>query len=261
MPEQVPVLILCGGLGTRLREETEYRPKPMVEIGGRPILWHIMRTYAAHGFRDFVLLAGYRASQIKEYFLNYEALRRDFTITLGQHHAIEFHDGHGDENWRVTIADTGVPTMTGARIKRAARYVTGPRFMLTYGDGVADINITALMQAHMASGRVGTVTGVRPPSRYGELELDGARVTTFNEKPQLHEGVINGGFFVFERSFLDHLSEDSSCVLEREPLERLAAAGQLGVFRHDGFWQCMDTYRDSLMLNQLWDTGAAPWKV
>lgn len=261
MAEQIPVLILCGGLGTRLREETEYRPKPMVEIGGRPILWHIMRTYAAHGFRDFVLLAGYRASQIKEYFLNYEALRRDFTITLGDHRSIEFHESHGDEHWRVTIADTGLHTMTGARIKRAERYINASRFMLTYGDGVSDVNVTALMQTHLAAGRLATVTGVRPPSRYGELELNGDRVAKFNEKPQLHEGVINGGYFVFERAFLDYLSTDSACVLEREPLENVAAAGQLSVFRHDGFWQCMDTYRDSQLLNQLWDSGTAPWKI
>lgn len=260
MAQTTPVLILCGGLGTRLREETEYRPKPMVEIGGRPILWHIMRTYAAHGFTNFVLLAGYRAIQIKEYFLNYEALRRDFTITLGDHQAIEFHDGHGDEHWRVTIADTGVSTMTGGRVKKAARYINADRFLLTYGDGVSDIDITALVAAHTAAGRIGTVTGVRPPSRYGELELEAGRVRSFNEKPQLHEGRINGGFFVFERSFLDYLSDDAGCVLERDPLERLAADQQLSVYQHDGFWQCMDTYRDSQMLNQMWDAGTAPWK-
>lgn len=260
MTQSTPVLILCGGMGTRLREETEYRPKPMVEIGGRPILWHIMRIYAAHGYRRFVLLAGYRASQIKEYFLNYEALRRDFTITLGKHHEIEFHDLHGDEEWQVTIADTGVTTMTGGRVKKAARYIDADRFMLTYGDGVADIDITALMKAHVASGRVGTVTGVRPPSRYGELDVDGDRVTSFAEKPQLHEGLINGGFFVFERQFLDYLTDDPGCVLEQKPLEALTQAGQLGVFRHPGFWQCMDTYRDSQMLNQMWNDGQAPWR-
>lgn len=261
MEQSTPVLILCGGMGTRLREETEYRPKPMVEIGGRPILWHIMRIYASHGYRRFVLLAGYRANQIKEYFLNYEALRRDFTITLGRHQQIAFHDKHGDEDWEITIADTGVATMTGGRIKKAERYIDADRFMLTYGDGVADINITALMAAHRAGNRIGTVTGVRPPSRYGELDVTGDRVTSFAEKPQLHDGLINGGFFVFERSFLDYLPDDPACVLEQKPLEALTATGQLGVFRHPGFWQCMDTYRDSQLLNQLWDEGRAPWKA
>jgi len=225
MTETIPTLILCGGQGTRLREETEYRPKPMVEVGGRPLLWHIMRLYAAQGFKEFVLLTGYRGDQIKHYFLNYEALHRDFTVTLGPGGGIEFHDAEDAHDWRVTIADTGASTMTGARIKRAARYVRGDRFMLTYG----------------------------------ELEIDGARVRQFNEKPQLHEGLINGGFFVFERGFLDYLSDDPGCVLERGPLERLAADGQLSVYRHEGFWQSMDTYRDYQLLNQLWDGGNAPW--
>jgi glucose-1-phosphate cytidylyltransferase len=259
MTDTMPVLILCGGLGTRLREETEYRPKPMVEIGGRPILWHIMRIYASQGFKDFVLLTGYRGDQIKHYFLNYEALHRDFTVTLGPGGGIEYHDAEDAHDWRVTIADTGASTMTGARIKRAERYLRGDRFMLTYGDGVADIDLRGLLAAHRRANVLGTVTGVRPPSRYGELEIEGARVRQFNEKPQLHEGLINGGFFVFERGVLNYLSDDPGCVLERGPLEKLAADGQLSVYRHDGFWQSMDTYRDYQLLNQLWDGGQAPW--
>ncbi len=261
MADPIQTMILCGGLGTRLREETEYRPKPMVEVGGRPMLWHIMKIYAAHGFTDFVLLVGYRGDQIKEYFLNYEALHRDFTITLGQPNSVTFHDAHPDESWRVTIVDTGHATMTGARVKRAARYLTGDRFMVTYGDGVADIDLKALVRKHASGGRLATVTGVRPPSRFGELVVAGDRVNRFSEKPQLDEGLINGGFFVFERRALDYLSEDTGCVLEREPLERLTGDRQLGVYPHTGFWQCMDTYRDYQLLNQLWDAGSPPWKV
>jgi len=260
MAENISTLILCGGLGTRLREETEYRPKPMVEIGGRPILWHIMRIYASQGFKDFILLTGYRGDQIKHYFLNYEALHRDFTVTLGSRGRIEFHDGEDAQDWRVTIVDTGAATMTGARIKRAARYIRGDRFMLTYGDGVADIDLGGLLAAHQRAGCLGTVTGVRPPSRYGELVVTDGRVRQFNEKPQLHEGLINGGFFVFERAFLDYLSDEAGCVLEREPLERLSAEGRLAVYQHEGFWQSMDTYRDYQLLNQLWESGGAAWK-
>lgn len=261
MPESIPTLILCGGLGTRLREETEYRPKPMVEVGNRPMLWHIMKIYARHGFTDFVLLVGYRGDRIKEYFLNYEAMHRDFTVTLGRPDSLQFHDTHADESWRVTIVDTGHQTMTGARIKRAARHITGDRFMVTYGDGVADIDLTALVASHRGTRRLATVTGVRPPSRFGELVVNGDRVRQFSEKPQMQDGFINGGFFVFERQVLDYLSDEPACVLEADPLERLTADGQLGVYRHTGFWQCMDTYRDHQLLNQLWDTGRAPWKV
>ncbi len=254
-------LILCGGLGTRLREETEYRPKPMVEIGGRPILWHIMKGYAAHGFTDFVLLAGYKGQTIKEYFLNYEWLHRDVTVTLGARGSVRHHDGHDEDGWRITIADTGADAMTGARIKRAARYIDGDRFMLTYGDGVANVDFRRLVAEHARAGRLATVTGVHPPSRFGELVTEGDRVTRFNEKPQMHEGFINGGFFVMERGVLEYLSDDVTCVLERDPLERLAAEEQLHVHCHTGFWQCMDTYRDLQLLNQLWDSGEAPWKV
>jgi glucose-1-phosphate cytidylyltransferase len=260
-PSRIQTVILCGGIGTRLREETEYRPKPMVEIGGRPILWHIMKSYAVHGFTDFVICLGYKGNKIKEYFLNYEAMNNDFTVQLGRPESIEFHDAHGENGWRVTLVDTGHETMTGARVRRAARFITGDRFMLTYGDGVSSIDLRRLLAFHEQAGTVATVTGVHPSSRFGELLVDGSRVAQFSEKPQTHEGVINGGFFVFERKALDYLSDDASCVLEREPLERLAAEGQLSVYRHEGFWQCMDTYRDFQQLNQLWEAGEAAWKT
>ena len=253
-------LILCGGMGTRLREETEYRPKPMVEIGGRPILWHIMKCYAAHGFTDFVICLGYKGETIKEYFLNYEAMNNDFTVELGKPNAIVHHDAHSENGWRVTLVDTGLQTMTGARIKRASRYLTADRFMVTYGDGVSNIDLRRLVAFHERSDTIATVTGVHPSSRFGELMVSGDRVAQFSEKPQTHEGVINGGFFVFERKALDYLSDDADCVLEREPLERLAGDGQLSVYQHRGFWQCMDTYRDHQYLNHLWDSGEAAWK-
>ncbi|HET7218705.1 MAG TPA: glucose-1-phosphate cytidylyltransferase [Vicinamibacterales bacterium] len=253
-------LILCGGMGTRLREETEYRPKPMVEIGGRPILWHIMKCYAAHGFTDFVLCLGYRGETIKEYFLNYEAMNNDFTIELGKPNAVCYHDAHGENGWRVTLVDTGLQTMTGARIKRASRHVSGDRFMVTYGDGVSNVDLRNLVAFHERAGTLATVTGVHPSSRFGELMVTGDRVSQFSEKPQTHKGLINGGFFVFERQALEYLSDDANCVLEREPLERLSNDGQLAVYQHAGFWQCMDTYRDYQHLNHLWESGGAEWK-
>jgi glucose-1-phosphate cytidylyltransferase len=253
-------LILCGGMGTRLREETEYRPKPMVEIGGRPILWHIMKSYAAHGFQDFIICLGYKGEMIKEYFLNYEAMNNDFTVELGRPNPVVYHDAHQECGWRVTLVDTGMQTMTGARIKRASRYITGDRFMVTYGDGVSDVDIRELVAFHARTGVAATVTGVHPSSRFGELLVNGDRVQQFSEKPQTHEGLVNGGFFVFDRRVLNYLSDDPGCVLEREPLERLAADGQLSVYRHTGFWQCMDTYRDYQHLNHLWESGDAEWK-
>ena len=257
---RVQTVILCGGMGTRLREETEYRPKPMIEIGGRPILWHIMKGYAVHGFTDFVICLGYKGETIKEYFLNYEAMNNDFTVELGRPESLAFHDAHQENGWRVTLVDTGHAMMTGARVKRAAKYLTGDRFMLTYGDGVSNVDLRRLLAFHEQAGTLATVTGVHPSSRFGELLVTGARVDQFSEKPRTHAGIINGGFFVFERKALEYLSDDPSCVLESEPLERLAADGQLSVYLHDGFWQCMDTYRDYQQLNQLWDAGGAPWK-
>ena len=253
------VVILCGGQGTRLREETEFRPKPLVDVGGRPILWHIMKLYAHYGYRSFVLCLGYRGHMIKEYFLNYEAMTNDFTIHLGRQHRVVPHGAHDEQDFAVTLADTGPETQTGGRIARVRRYVEGDAFMVTYGDGLADVDIRALAAFHRAHGRLATLTAVRPPSRYGVLELAGDAVATFAEKPQL-DGWVSSGFFVFDRRVFDHLGGDD-CVLEREVLTRLAAEGQLMVYRHDGFFFAMDTYREYKLLNDLWERGEAPWRV
>jgi len=254
------VIILCGGLGTRLREETEFRPKPMVEIGGRPILWHIMKLYAFYGFKDFVLCLGYRGNMIKEYFLYYEAMNNDFTICLGRQNQIVYHNAHKEQDFRVTLVDTGLETMTGGRVKRVERYIDGDTFMVTYGDGLADLDIRALIDFHHAHGRLATVTAVRPLSRFGILDVDdGGKVLNFAEKPQL-SGWASAGFFVFNRQVFDYLTGDD-CVLEREPLERLAREGQLMAYRHTGFFYAMDTYREYKYLNELWASGQAPWKV
>ena len=254
-------IVLCGGLGTRLREETEYRPKPMVEIGGRPILWHIMKLYAHHGFQDFVLCLGYRGNTIKEYFLNYEAMTNDFTICLGKHSRMTFHEAHREQDFHVTLAETGPETMTGARVKRVERYIDDDTFMLTYGDGVSNVDIKALAAFHKKHGRLATVTTVNPTTRFGVLDLDDKGfVRSFAEKPQLG-GWISAGFFVFNRKVFDYLKADPDCVLEREPLERLAREGQLLAYRHDGYFFSMDTYREYLHLNELWKSGKAPWAV
>jgi len=254
----IPVVILCGGLGTRLREETEYRPKPLVEIGGRPILWHIMKIYSHYGFRDFILCLGYRGNMIKEYFLNYEAMNNDFTICLGSRQQLVYHGAHEEQDFRVTLADTGAETGTGGRVKRVERYITGDTFMVTYGDGVGDIDISRLVAFHRSHGRLATVTTVRPLSRYGVLDLNGSdEVVRFREKPQV-DGWISAGFFVFNRGVFDYL--DPNGMLEQEPLERLAADRQIMAFRHEGFWHSMDTYRDFTLLNELWVKGA-PWRV
>lgn len=254
------VVILCGGLGTRLREETEVRPKPMVDIGGKPILWHIMKTFAHYGYSDFVLCLGYKGEVIKNYFLNYQQLNNDFSIELrtGRTEILNHHD---EGNWRVTLVDTGLKAMTGARVKRVERFVDEDYFMLTYGDGVTDLNINELVKFHKSRNKLGTVTGVSPPSHYGELGIMGDRVVSFREKPQSRDSLISGGYFVFHREFFKYLSDDDSCVLEREPLERLSQESQLGVYAYQGFWQCMDTYRDYLYLNELWDQRRALWKV
>lgn len=255
------VVVLCGGQGTRLREETEYRPKPLVDVGGRPILWHIMKAYAYYGMQDFVLCLGYRGNRIKEYFLNYEAMNNDFTICLGKKNQIDYHDVHEEQDFYVTLADTGLDTMTGARIKRIERYIDDDTFMVTYGDGVSDVNITALLDHHYSHGKLATVTTVRPISRFGILELDTqGRVTEFAEKPQAR-GWASAGFFVFNRRVFDYISSDHACVLEREPLERLANEGELVAYRHEGFFYAMDTYREYLYLNEIWNSGQAPWAV
>ena len=258
-PVPPKVVLLCGGMGTRMREETEYRPKPMVEVGGRPLLWHIMKLYAAHGLTDFVCCLGYRGAMIKQYFLDYHAMRSDLTVSLGTGR-VEYAT-RDLEDWSVSLVDTGEHTMTGARVKGVERYLGADDvFLCTYGDGVADIDIAALVAFHRSHGRLATVTGVHPPSRFGELVLDGTEVTRFAEKPA-GETMISGGFFVFDRAVLDRISPDPSCVLEREPLEGLAADGELRVYRHDGFWQCADTMRDVEHLRVLWDRGDAPWRV
>ena len=254
------VVVLCGGLGTRLREETEFRPKPMVEIGGRPILWHIMKLYAHSGFREFVLCLGYRGNMIKEYFLNYEAMNNDFTICLGRHSQIQYHDVHTEQGFQVTLADTGLSTMTGGRLKRVRKYVNGSTFMMTYGDGLADIDLHRLVEFHKSHGKLATVTTVTPTSRFGIVEISGSgQVEKFIEKPRT-DGSASAGFFVFEPGIFDYLGGDD-CVLEREPLERLAAEGELMAYRHSGFFFAMDTYREYEQLNQLWAKKQAPWKV
>jgi glucose-1-phosphate cytidylyltransferase len=254
-------VILCGGAGTRLREETEYRPKPMVEVGGRPILWHIMKLYAASGHRDFVVCLGYRGQMIKEYFLNYEAMNNDFTICLGRSNRIIYHGAHKEQDFNVTLAETGADTMTGGRVKRVESHIDGDTFMVTYGDGVSDVNIRKLIAFHKAHGRWATVTTVRPTSRFGMIKVDKkGHVVDFSEKPKL-SGWASAGFFVFNRRVLDHLVEDASCILEKEPLEALARKRQLVSYQHDGFFFAMDTYREYLHLNELWNSGKAPWKV
>ena len=242
-----------------MREETEYRPKPMVEVGGRPLLWHIMKSYSAHGFRDFVCCLGYRGDVIKRFFLDYHALRCDLTVALGTG-TVEYAT-RALEDWRVSLVDTGEHSMTGARVKRIEHMLGDAEyFMCTYGDGLADVDFTTLLEFHRAHGRLATVTGVHPPSRFGELVTDGLQVGRFSEKPE-GGSRISGGFFVFNREVLDRLSPDPACVLEREPLERLAADGELCVYAHDGFWQCADTVRDVELLRGLWDRGEAPWRV
>jgi glucose-1-phosphate cytidylyltransferase len=252
-------VILAGGLGTRLREETEFRPKPMVEVGGRPILWHIMKQLGSHGITDFVVAAGYRANMIKQYFLDYDARNNDFTIELGRQGSLRFHGDHEESDWTVTVADTGPETLTAGRVLRASRYLDDAPFLVTYGDGVADVDVTSLIRFHQSNGTLATVTTVQPTSRFGVLDTsEDGRVVSFREKPQL-DGWINIGYFIFEQPVLRFLDETHP--LETTPLARLADQGQLSAFRHGGFWQPMDTYRESQLLNQLWSSGSAPWKT
>ena len=251
-------VILAGGLGTRLAEESASKPKPLVEVGEHPILWHIMNIYASHGFREFVVALGYKGEMIKYFFLNYHRLRNDLTIELkdGQ---VEVHNAIR-EDWRVHLIDTGLNTLTGGRLKRLQSQVGGETFMMTYGDGVADIDIPAALAFHRKMGRLATVSAVRPPARFGGLQFDGDLVSAFSEKPQTGEGWVNGGFFILEPGVFDYLDSDQTS-FEREPLERLAAEGQLAIYRHHGFWQCMDTLRDVRYLNDLWASGQAPWML
>lgn len=252
------VVILCGGMGTRLREETEYRPKPMIEIGEKPILWHIIKMYSSFGFNDFVICLGYKGYVIKEYFSNYFLHQSDVTIDLGKN-SLEVHDSHA-ERWRITLVDTGLNTMTGGRIKRIRKYVDGT-FMLTYGDGVADVDIGKLASFHKAHGRLATITAVQPSGRFGALDIDSRdHVVSFKEKPKGDNAWINGGFFVLDSKVFDYIEGDRT-IWEREPLEALARNGELAAYRHTGFWQPMDTLRDKNQLDELWGTGKPPWKT
>jgi glucose-1-phosphate cytidylyltransferase len=254
------VAILCGGKGTRLREETVVRPKPMVEIGSRPILWHIMQMYSGHGLDQFVLCLGYKGDVIRDYFLHYRLRHSDVTVSLGTG-TVETHDPlHFEDDWKITLVETGEHTNTGGRIKRAARYLDGERFMATYGDGVANVDLGALLEFHRAHGKLATVTAVRPSSRFGELAIEGGLVKVLREKPQVGEGWINGGFFVFEHAVLDLMVGDEDS-LEESLLGTLISKQQLAVYQHEGFWQCMDTYREWEILNALYKKGHAPWIV
>jgi glucose-1-phosphate cytidylyltransferase len=257
------VVILCGGKGTRLREETEYRPKPMVPVGNRPILWHIMKTYAHYGHKEFVLCLGYKGDMIKDYFRNYLWHTCDVTVSLGQKATAQFHHGHGEEDWSVTLADTGENTMTAHRVKQIQRYIPkGEPFMLTYGDGLATIDIKALVAAHKQSGKVCTLSAVHPAGRFGALRIEGdGRIQTFSEKPQFEDAHVNGGYMVCEHRMFDYLPDDPAVMLERQPMEKLVRDGQLNAYQHEGFWQPMDTYQETQHLNQLWADGKAPWKV
>lgn len=256
----VPVFILAGGLGTRLKEHTEFRPKPMVDVGEKPILWHIMRTYSHYGFRKFVVCAGFKSEAIKDYFLNYHSRESDFTVSLTSD-KVTYHGHHHDDDWEVTVADTGVETMTGGRIGRAtSRYLGGAEhFAVTYGDGLTDADIGAEFAFHREHGKIGTLLGINPPSRFGELVTHGDEISSFSEKPELVNAWINGGFFFFRRDFIRYLDSDAGLVLEREPLTRLAADSELCIYRHSGFWACMDTQRDKETLDGLWRSGKAPW--
>lgn len=252
------VVILAGGLGTRLAEDTAVKPKPMVEIGGKPMIWHIMNLYASHGHKEFIVACGYKGEMIKEYFSRFYLHHADVTIDLGKKdEAIHNHRG---PDWRVSLVDTGVATQTGGRIKRLQSWIGVNTYMMTYGDGVGNVDIEALVAFHKAHGRLATVTAVRPPARFGGLVFDGDQVVKFSEKPQIGEGWINGGFMVLESGVFDFIKGDETA-FEREPMERLAAEGQLMAYRHDGFWQPMDTLREKQILEELWQSGKAPWKV
>jgi len=252
------VVILAGGLGTRLTEETETRPKPMIEIGGRPMLWHIMQIYAHHGFKDFYIALGYKGDMIKRYFLDYAKLNSSFTVNLASGDVMRRDASYDD--WTVHLADTGIKTMTGGRLKRLAPQLGRETFMATYGDGVANVDLAALLKFHKSHGKLVTITAVRPPARFGGLVFEGDRIVEFTEKPQVGEGWINGGYFVMEPAALDYVSSDDM-PWEHEPMERIAADGQLMAYRHEDFWQCMDTLRDLRLLEGLYASGKAPWKL
>lgn len=252
-------VILAGGLGTRLREETEFRPKPMVDIGGRPIIWHIMKGLSCQGINDFIICLGYKGDYIKDFFINYESRTHDITVNLGKNGGLVQHSEFPAENWSVTLANTGLVTHTGGRINKIKKYIAGERFLCTYGDGLADIDLKALTRFHVEHGKTATVTSVRPSNRFGTMQIDDNNtVKEFLEKP-ISEKRVNGGFFIFEPSIFNFLSDLS--VLEEEPLQTLSKSGELKAYVHDGFWQAMDTHRESMALNELWNSNNAPWKI
>jgi glucose-1-phosphate cytidylyltransferase len=254
------VVILCGGLGTRLREETEFRPKPMVPVGERPILWHIMKIYAHFGYKEFILCLGYKGDIIKDYFRNYQWNTSDVTLKLGARPQIKYHNQHAEEDWSVTLVDTGQTTQTGGRLKRVLPYINGDTFLLTYGDGLINSDINKSVAFHKKAGKIATLTAVQPASRFGDLSIKGNLVTEFREKAARQANFINGGFFVMDKRISKYLTDDK-CVLEQGPLNKLADEGQMAAYTHSGFWQCMDTYREQQLLTEMWNSGNAPWKI
>jgi glucose-1-phosphate cytidylyltransferase len=254
-----PLIILCGGHGTRLREETEWKPKPMVSVGNWPLLWHIMNYYACFGVRRFILCLGYKGQVIRDFFLTYHERSSDIKIDLGKNTITYPGDGFAGDNWEVVLADTGWETQTAGRVKKISKYIDTENFLLTYGDGLSDINLTDLVSRHIANNRIGTVTAVRPISRFAELVIKGQQVERFSEKPPITDGWVSGGFFVFNRKFLEYIHSDE--VLEHAPLHNLALDGELTAYQHTGFWQCVDTYRELLMVENMWQTDQAPWKI
>lgn len=256
------VIILCGGLGSRLREETEFKPKPMVEIGGKPILWHIMKLYSFYGYKEFILALGYKGNDIRDYFINYKYFNNDFSIKLGNENNVIFHTNNDEKEWVVTLVETGADSMTGYRTKLCEKYIQEDDFMLTYGDAVSNVNLNELEEFHKRQNTIGTITGVFPPSRFGDLVVSGDYVTKFKEKiiDIKTQPPINGGFFVFKKEFFNYLESRTDLVLETEPMDILVDKKQLSVYKHKGFWQCMDTYRDNLLLNNLW-LNNPEWKV
>ncbi|RMD72324.1 MAG: glucose-1-phosphate cytidylyltransferase [Cyanobacteria bacterium J149] len=263
MFNNIPVAILCGGKGTRLKEETEFRPKPMVMVGDRPMIWHIMKSYSTYDFTNFMLCLGYKGDMIREYFINYDWNHSDILLELGQQKITHLDNGHDEENWKIWLINTGQETMTGGRLKRLKPYLDksgSDIFMATYGDGVANIDLNQLLAYHQSHGKLATVSAVRPPSRFGELQIENNLVTSFKEKPQTSDGWINGGYMVLHKKVLDFIDNDDT-VFEAEPLKILADKGELAVYHHEGFWQCMDTYRELELLKSLYEKGEAPWKI
>jgi glucose-1-phosphate cytidylyltransferase len=254
------VVILCGGLGTRLREETEFRPKPMVPVGNRPILWHIMKCYAHYGFKEFILCLGYKGEVIKDYFRNYQWYNNDVTLRLGAAPKITYHNRHAEEDWQVTLLDTGQATQTGGRVLRAMAHIPDDEFLLTYGDGLCNVPIPELLEFHRSRQALATITAVKPSGRFGEVSMEGDRITNFREKPENEAGYISGGFLVLNKKIANYMQGDNAS-LEFDALPQVATEGKMCAFRHDGFWQCMDNPREMDVLNKLWADGTAPWKI